>query len=65
MTNTVEDDNIRPPPHYREGGPQQIVTSDTARQGPKGRRVLVMLVCSLIAIGIAFAIVQAVFTHGA
>lgn len=65
MANTVEDDNIRPPPHYREGGPQQVVTSDTARQGPKGPRVLVILVCSLIAIGLAFAIVQAVLTHGA
>jgi hypothetical protein len=63
MANTVEDDNIRPPPHYWEGGPQQVVTSDTARQGPKGPRVLV--VCSLIAIGLAFAIVQAVLTHGA
>jgi hypothetical protein len=63
MANTVENDNIRPPPHYREGGPPQIVTSDTARQGPKGSRVLVMLVCSLIAIGVAFALVQFAFTH--
>ena len=65
MANTVEDDNIQPPPHYREGGPQQVVTADTARQGPKGSRVLVILVCSLIAIGLDFAIVQAVLTHGA
>ena len=61
---TVEDDDIRPPPHYREGGPPQIVTADTARQGPKGSRVLVILVCSLIAIGIAFGLVQLVLTHG-
>ena len=60
---TVEDDDIRPPPHYREGGPPQIVTADTARQGPKGSRVLVILVCSLIAIGVAFCIVQFALTR--
>jgi hypothetical protein len=44
---TVEKDNIRPPPHYYpERGPQ-IITSDTARQGPMGRRVLVLLVATL------------------
>ena len=46
---TVELDNIQPPPHYHpETGPQ-IITSDTARQGPLGRRVLVVLVAALIA----------------
>jgi hypothetical protein len=43
---TVEEDNIRPPPHYHpESGPQ-IITSDTARQGPLGSRALVVLICS-------------------
>jgi hypothetical protein len=38
----VELDNIQPPPHYHpETGPQ-VITSDTARQGPKGRRVLTL-----------------------
>ena len=63
MGNTIEDDNIRPPPHYHEGGPPQIVTSDTARQGPKGSRILVILVCSLIAVGVAFGLVQLAMTH--
>jgi hypothetical protein len=53
MSRQVEDDNIAPPPHYREGGRPQIVTSDTARQGPLGSRVLLVLVASLIAAAIA------------
>jgi hypothetical protein len=57
IVHTVEEDNIRPPPHYHpETGPQ-IITSDTARQGPRGRRVLVVLVCALIAIGVAWVLV--------
>ncbi|HEY4926901.1 MAG TPA: hypothetical protein VII20_21030 [Roseiarcus sp.] len=64
MPNTIiEPDNITPPPHYREGEPPQIITSDTARQGPKGRRGLVILIASLVTIGIAWAIIEAVFRH--
>jgi hypothetical protein len=33
---TVELDNIRPPPHYEDVKGPQVVTSDTARQGPLG-----------------------------
>jgi hypothetical protein len=44
----IEEDNISPPPHYRDGGPPQVVTSDTARQGPLGNRVLAVLVLSLV-----------------
>jgi hypothetical protein len=59
---TVELDNIQPPPHYHpETGPQ-VITSDTARQGPKGGRVYVVLVVSLIAIVIALFLV-ARFVH--
>jgi hypothetical protein len=59
---TVELDNIQPPPHYHpEMGPQ-VITSDTARQGPKGRRVYVVLVVSLIAIVIALFLVTR-FVH--
>ena len=54
---TVEEDNITPPPHYRPNGPQQVITSDTARQGPRGTRVLVVLVCGLAAVCVAFALV--------
>ncbi|WP_158813552.1 hypothetical protein [Methylocapsa sp. S129] len=56
MQPIVEDDNIRPPPHYRPNGPPQVVTADTARQGPKGNRVLIILVASMIAAGLAWAI---------
>jgi hypothetical protein len=52
----VELDNIQPPPHYHpETGPQ-VITSDTARQGPKGR-VYIVLVVSLIAIVVALFLV--------
>jgi hypothetical protein len=63
MQNTVEDDNIRPPPHYYPDGPPQVVTADTARQGPKGRRVLAILVASLIALGVAWALLEALYRH--
>jgi hypothetical protein len=62
MERIVEEDHIRPPPHYREDGPPQVVTADTARQGPKGNRVLVVLVASLAALVAAWAIV-AWLTH--
>jgi hypothetical protein len=52
----VENDNIVSPPHYRPGWPQQIVTADTARQGPKGRRVLVVLLASMFVLAVAWMI---------
>ena len=63
MASTVEDDNIRPPPHYREGGPPQVITADTARQGPPGWRVLIVLVGSLIAAAIAWAVIAIYYGH--
>jgi len=54
----VEEDNIQPPPHYREGGPAQVVTSDTARQGPKGVPVLWVLIGGLIVVGVAWFLVD-------
>jgi len=60
----VEEDNIEAPPHYRPDGPQQVLTSDTARQGPSGRRVLIVLVASLVLIGIAWLAIVAVSGHG-
>jgi hypothetical protein len=54
---TVEEDNIKPPPHYRSNGPPQVITSDTARQGPRGTPVLVVLMCGLVAVCIAFGLV--------
>ena len=54
---TVELDNITPPPHYDDVKGPKLVTSDTARQGPLGSPVLVVLVCGLVAVCIAFALV--------
>ena len=54
----VEEDNITPPPHYDEDGPPQVVTSDTARQGPRGTPVLWVLIAALILVGIAWAAIH-------
>jgi hypothetical protein len=54
---TVEEDNIEAPPHYDDVAGPQIVTSDTARQGPIGSRVLAVLIGGLIAVCVAFAAV--------
>ena len=64
MPNTViEPDNIAPPPHYHENEPQ-VVTSDTARQGPRGTRVLAVLIGALILAGVAWAIIEIAARHG-
>jgi hypothetical protein len=54
----VEEDNIQPPPHYHEEGPPQIVTSDTARQGPRGTPVLLVLLAALILLGVAWWLME-------
>ncbi len=54
---SVEPDDIQPPPHYSENGPPQVITADTARQAPLGPRVLFILVASVIAIVVAFALI--------
>jgi hypothetical protein len=53
----VEEDNIRPPPPYHSEGPPQILTSDTARQGPRGLPVLIVLTASMLLAGIVWAVV--------
>ena len=63
MATKVEDDNIRPPPHYNEGGPPQVVTADTARQGPSGWRVLIVLLGGLIAACIAWVAIGLLYSH--
>ena len=60
---TIEEDDIHTPPPYKPDGPPQVVTADTARQGPRGRRVLVVLVVSLVAVGAAWALLAAIFAH--
>ncbi len=49
---TIEEDNIVPPPLYRGDGRPQIVTADTARQAPLGKRVLWVLIGALVMVGI-------------
>ena len=48
---TIEEDNIVPPPMYRDGRPQ-IVTADTARQAPLGKPVLWVLIGALVLVGV-------------
>jgi hypothetical protein len=55
---TVELDNIKPPPHYDDTEGPQVVTSDTARQGPLGSRVLAILLGGLGAVLLAFGLVM-------
>jgi hypothetical protein len=58
MAHEIEDDNIRPPPHYYDGGPPQVLTPDTARQGPRGYRVLAVLLCALVLAAVAWLLVS-------
>ncbi len=48
MPDVIERDNIRQPPHYHPDGPPQVLTSDTARQAPPGRRILWVMATGLI-----------------
>jgi hypothetical protein len=57
-THLVEEDNVRPPPLYRGDGAPQIVTADTARQGPLGKPVLWVLVGGLVLVGVAWFVVR-------
>ena len=54
-THIVEEDNITPPPMYEGDGQPQIVTADTARQGPLGKPVLWVLSAALVLVVIGFA----------
>jgi hypothetical protein len=57
-THLVEEDDIRQPPPYREGGPPQVLTADTARQAPLGRPVLWVLVGALVLAGVAWMVIR-------
>jgi hypothetical protein len=59
---TVEPDDIQPPPHYNPAKGPQVITADTARQGPRGGRVLIVLVVAMAAVGIAWLLVNQ-FAH--
>ena len=44
---TVEEDNIVAPPRY-DGAHPQVVSADTARQGPLGKPVLWVLAAAVV-----------------
>ena len=50
----VEGDKVQPPPKHTNAHPA-VVTSDTARQAPRGTRVLIVLLVALGLIAVAFA----------
>lgn len=53
MTHVVERDNVQPPPRHTDAHPA-VVTTDTARQAPRGKRVLYVLGTALALIALAF-----------
>ncbi len=59
MTHVVERDNIQPPPRHSDAHPA-VVTSDSARQAPRGKRVLYVLLTALLLIAIAFGVLYSV-----
>ena len=52
-THVVEEDNIVPPPMYNENRPQ-VLTADTARQGPLGTPVFWVLIAGLVLVCAGF-----------
>jgi len=57
MAPLIEDDHRQPAPRDSRAGPDApiVETDDSARQGPKGRPVLIVLVGSLVLAGIFLA----------
>jgi len=53
MTHIVERDNVQSPPRHTDAHPA-VVTGDTARQAPRGKRVLFVLATALVLIAISF-----------
>jgi hypothetical protein len=59
----VEPDKVQPqPPEGR--GESPTITGDTARQGPAGSRVMVVLVTGIIGAIVLMAIAYSFFAHG-
>ncbi|MGY6249862.1 hypothetical protein ACXIUS_20325 [Bosea thiooxidans] len=54
---SIEPDHNRPPPHHSDAHPANL-TTDSARQGPKGKRILYVLAGtvfgSIIVVGAIF-----------
>jgi hypothetical protein len=55
----VEEDDVRPPPMYDgEYGRPQVITPDTARQGPLGKPVLWVLIGAVVLCCVGFLLTQ-------
>lgn len=54
MSHIVERDTVTPPPKHTDAHPA-VVTGDTARQAPRGKRVLYVLVAAMVLIALAFS----------
>lgn len=61
MAGEIEEDNIVMPPRYRDDGQPQIITADTARQGPLGSRGLIVLLSSLAIVAVLAVIAFMVY----
>ena len=57
MSNIIEEDNIRPP-EVSPDGEAVTLTTYSSRQGPKGKRVLVILVAALALAALAWVALQ-------
>lgn len=53
MSHIVENDTANPPPKHTDAHPA-VVTGDTARQAPRGKRVLYVLMIALALIAVSF-----------
>jgi hypothetical protein len=55
----IEEDDVQPPPRAADAtGKPQVLTADTARQGPRGTPVLWVLIAGLVAIGLAWIVIH-------
>jgi hypothetical protein len=57
----IEHDTTQAPPNHTDSHPA-VITDDSARQGPNGRRVLYVLMAGLGAISLGFSALY-IFTH--
>ncbi len=64
MSHVIEPDSTRPPPRHTDGHPA-VVTGDSARQGPRGTRVLYVLFGGLALVVVIFGAIYAFVLHGA
>jgi hypothetical protein len=62
MSHIIEPDSMRPAPRHNDAHPA-VVTADTARQGPRGTRVLYVLLAAIGLICVLFAAIYVVYMN--